>query len=278
MIKNYLLTGIAAMFAFQSFAQEITFPEMIQVEGGTFWMGNDYAKASSGISDESPEHKVTVNSFKMSKTEVTFELFDQFCDFTGWEKPSDGKNGRGKMPASNVSWKAAIFFCNWLSRSQGLDPYYNVQRDSTDIRVTSLNETANGYRLPTEAEWEYAARGGAKGKTYIYSGSNDYKEVAWCKVNSQLSPHEVGLKKPNELGIYDMTGNVWEWCWDLYDKAYYKNSPESNPMGSEKGTDRVYRGGNWTSNLDDLRLTSRQHNADNQASGGVGIRLVQNAN
>jgi formylglycine-generating enzyme required for sulfatase activity len=273
MIKNYLLTGLAAMFAFQSFAQDV--PEMVDIEGGSFWMGNDYTFKNAGISDESPEHKVTLSSFKLSKTEIPFDLFDLFCEATGWEKPSDGKNGRGKNPVNNVSWEAAVMFCNWLSRRERIDPYYNIQRDSVSFKVT-INETANGYRLPTEAEWEYAARGGANGKTYTFSGSNDYKQVAWCKMNSSLTPHEIGSKEPNELGIHDMSGNVWEWCWDLYDKNYYKVSPENNPMGAEKGTDRVYRGGNWTSTLEDLRMTARQHNAPNQASGGVGIRLAQN--
>ncbi len=274
MIKRYLLTaGLAAMFACQSFAQDG--PEMITVQGGAFLMGNDYASGVGGQgSDEGPQHKVTISSFKMSKTEVTFELFDQFCDATGHQRPSDGKNGRGKKPVTNVSWESAIKFCNWMSDNELIDKYYIIQSDSSAFKVT-INENSKGYRLPTEAEWEYAARGGEKRAKWAFSGSNDYKEVAWMKTNSSLTPHEVGLKKPNDLGIYDMSGNVWEWCWDFYDKSYYKNSPEQDPKGSDKGTDRVYRGGCWTSSQDDLRLTVRQHNTQNIPSGGVGIRLVQ---
>ena len=236
MIKNFLLTGIITLFALHGIAQEQ--PEMVSVPGGSFWMGNDYTYNTTGVSDEAPEHKVTIKSFKMAKTEVTFELYDIFCEATGYEKPSDGNKGRGNLPVTPIPG-------------------------------------SKGYRLPTEAEWEYAARGGEKGKTYSYSGSNDYNKVAWCKNNSQLTPHAVATKEPNELGIYDMTGNAWEWCYDFYDKAYYKKSPENDPQGPETGTDRVYRGGSWTSNPEDLRMTSRHSFSQNKEYGMIGIRLAQ---
>jgi len=275
MDKKFLLTGLAAMLAMQTYAQDTpTSVEMVTVQGGSFYMGNNYME-NAALSDEAPEHKVEINSFKMSKTEVTFDLFDLFCDATGWKKPKDASGRRGKIAVYNVSWEAAVMFCNWLSRCERLDQYYDIQRDSASFRVT-CNESAKGYRLPTEAEWEYAARGGKDGKPTVYSGSNDVKAVAWCKVNSQNSPHDVGKLAANEIGLFDMSGNVWEWCWDYYDKNYYKNSPASNPRGGDKGPDRVFRGGSWTSPTEDLRLTLRGHNASNQSSGGVGIRLAQN--
>lgn len=270
MIKRYLLTaGLAAVLACQSYAQDG--PEMVDIQGGTFKMGNNYA---SSTSDEGPQHKVELNSFRMSKTEVTFELFDLFCDATGHIKPSDGKYGRGKRPVTNVSWEAAVKFCNWLSDRENIDVYYKIMSDSSSFKV-EINPGSKGYRLPTEAEWEYAARGGQGGKVYSYSGSNDFKEVAWIRDNSGNTPREVGLKKPNDLGLYDMSGNVWEWCWDIYDRGYYSQSPEKNPLGPDKGTDRVYRGGSWKSGQDELRLTVRQHNTQNNPTGSVGIRLAQ---
>ncbi|MBQ5403042.1 MAG: SUMF1/EgtB/PvdO family nonheme iron enzyme [Bacteroidales bacterium] len=273
MIKNLLLTGLISLFAFQGFAQEK--PEMVSINGGSFWMGNDYTFNTYGASDEAPEHKVDIASFKMSKTEVTFELFDRFCDATGYAKPNDGNKGRGKLPVYNVSWEAAIMFCNWLSKTEHLDRYYEIKRDSTSFSVT-INENSKGYRLPTEAEWEYAARGGANAETFSYAGSNKPEEVAWYKDNSKGTPHEVATKQPNQLGLYDMSGNAWEWCYDRYDKNYYKNSPESNPRGPEKGTDRVFRGGGWTSNADDMRMTSRHSFSQNKEYGMIGIRLAQN--
>ena len=214
------MTGLVAVFAVQAYAQDaqenLMTPEMINVPGGTFEMGNNFTQ-NTAVSDEAPGHKVTVSSFKMSKHEVPFELFDLFCDATGWDKPKEIK-GRGKNPAVNVSWEAAIQFCNWLSSCNRIEPYYEVQSDSSSFRVT-CKENSKGYRLPTEAEWEYAARGGKDGKPTSFSGSHDPNLVAWYKANSGTAPHEIGKKQPNELGIYDMTGNVWEWCWDVYDKG-----------------------------------------------------------
>jgi formylglycine-generating enzyme required for sulfatase activity len=160
MNKKFLLTGLAALFAVQTFAQEPAV-EMVTVQGGQFYMGNNYME-NAALSDEAPEHKVTVKSFKMSKTEVPFDLFDLFCDATGWKKPKDASGRRGKIAVYNVSWEAAVMFCNWLSRCERLDQYYEIQRDSASFKVT-CNESAKGYRLPTEAEWEFAARGGKDG-------------------------------------------------------------------------------------------------------------------
>jgi len=245
-------------------------PEMVMVEGGEFDMGNDY----SGPDDEKPEHTVTLDDFYMSVYEITFEEYDLFCDAVGYDKSDDGGFGRGKLPVMNISWDDAVFYCNWLSSRNGYDKAYKIKNDSTGVFVT-VDFTANGYRLPTEAEWEYAARGGSKTKGFAYCGSNDPKEIAWYNVTSDGKPHEVGGKTSNELGIYDMSGNVWEWCWDYYDKNYYSESEANNPTGPEKGTGRIYRGGNFSTKLDFIRTTKRFSLPQTMESGMIGIRLVR---
>jgi len=256
-----LFTGI------YSFAQK---PEMVLVEGGEFFMGNDY----SDPTDEKPEHKVSLDDFYISVYEVTFEEYDLFCDATGYDYSDDGGFGRGKLPAMNVSWDDAVFYCNWLSGRHGYDKAYVIKNDSNGVFIT-VDFAANGYRLPTEAEWEYAARGGSKSGGFAYCGSNDPKEIAWYSANSDGKPQETGKKLPNELGIYDMSGNAWEWCWDYYDKDYYTPDPVNNPTGPEKGINRVYRGGNFSSKLDFTRITKRFSLPQTMESGMIGIRLVR---
>ncbi len=248
-------------------------PEMVFVEGGSFYMGNDYSDAL----DEKPEHKVTLSDFYIGKYEVTFDEFDLFCRSTGYPFPDDGGFGRGKLPVMNVSWEGAIKYCNWLSSRFGLDKVYELEIDSNGTYVKEVHWDANGYRLPTEAEWEYVAKGGSKSQGYAYCGSNDPNEVAWYAANSDGKPHEVGQKKPNELAVYDMLGNAWEWCWDYYDKDYYKKSPSENPHGPANGKTRVYRGGNFKSSIEYLRVTRRFSLSPNIAQGNIGIRLAQTA-
>lgn len=248
-------------------------PEMVAIEGGTFYMGNDY----SGIMDEKPEHKVTLKSFCLSKKEVTFAMFDAFCRATGHEFPDDGGFGRDSLPVMNVSWEAAIKFCNWMSTRFGLEKVYDYTVDSAgNLFIKNVNWNANGFRLPTEAEWEFAAKGGNKSQGFAYAGSNNLDEVAWYSKNSNGKPYPVGTKKPNELGIYDMLGNAWEWCWDYYDKDYYKKSPANDPKGPDKGSTRVYRGGNFNSDESFVRITRRFSLSPTVKTGMIGIRLAQN--
>ncbi len=249
------------------FAQK---PEMVKVDGGTFIMGNDYSQNG----DESPEHKVTLNSFLMGKYEVTFDDFDKFCRSTGFSKPDDARMGRGKNPVMNTSWESAVMYCNWLSKRNGFDRCYTIKRDSAVTKV-SCDFNANGYRLPTEAEWEYAAKGGNKSKGYSFSGSDNQDKVAWYYLNSGSRPHEVGKKEANELGLHDMSGNVREWCWDYYSKDYYGKSPEDNPTGPTSGHQRVYRGGGWTSKVDFLIMTLRSHMGPRKSHGNIGFRVVR---
>ncbi|MBN2890797.1 MAG: SUMF1/EgtB/PvdO family nonheme iron enzyme [Bacteroidales bacterium] len=241
-------------------------PEMVLVEGGTFIMGG----SGSGSMDEMPEHEVTVNDFYMAKYEVTFDDFDLFCQATGYKKLNDGNFGRGKLPAINICWKGAIFYCNWMSSRFNLDKVYDIKVDSSGLTILNINWDANGFRLPTEAEWEYAARGGKSGRNM-----GDLVEFAWFAENSDNMPHEVGTLKPNSLGIYDISGNAYEWCWDYYDPKYYSNSPKDNPKGPEKGKNRIYRGGYFNA-VEDFMIVSRRFNLEPTINDGqIGIRLVQ---
>ena len=221
----------------------------VHVAGGTFQMGSTDSEA---YSDESPVHSVTVDSFYMAETEVTFDQYDAYCTATGISKPDDRGWGRGSRPAIYVSWYDAVKYCNWLSEQEGLSKVYNISGTSV-----TWNQSANGYRLPTEAEWEYAARGGAQSNGYKYSGSNNLDEVGWYWDNSGSKTHPVKGKKANELGLYDMSGNVWEWCWDWYGSTYYSSSPGANPTGPSSGSNRVRRGGSWDGSARSLRVANR---------------------
>lgn len=211
-------------------------PAMIFVQGGRFQMGSD-----SGESNEMPVHPVILSDFYIGQYEVTYDEYDRFCETTRRKKPAGKGWGRGKHPVTNVSWLDAVEYCNWLSLQQGLKPAYRISGG----RVT-FSPNTKGYRLPTEAEWEYAARGGKKSRGYEYSGGNNANELAWFEGNSNGKPHKVGSqKKSNELNLYDMSGNVWEWCSEWYGEKYYASSPLNNPAGPGSGEYRVIRGGSW---------------------------------
>lgn len=187
--------------------------QMVFVQGGSFDMGSN-----NGLNDEKPVHRVTLSSFYIGKYEVTQAQWEMIMG----SNPSNFQ-GCDECPVEQISW-------------------YDVQ----DF-IKKLNQkTGKTYRLPTEAEWEYSAKGGSKSNGYTYSGSNVITNVAWYKENSNAQTHEAGQKQANELGIYDMTGNVWEWCSDWYDSNYYANSPTENPTGPTTGSGRVIRGGCWS--------------------------------
>ncbi len=217
---------------------DLNFVDIVFVQGGTFQMGGNE-------SDEKPIHSVTVGDFYIGKTEVTQAQWkavmgDNPSRFTG-----------GNNPVEQVRWHEAVEFCKKLSQKEGVS-----------------------YRLPTEAEWEYAARGGNASKGYEYSGSNNVGEVAEYDGNNDKSTKPVGGKEPNELGIYDMSGNIWEWCSDWYDSDYYKNSPSINPTGPSSGSDRVFRGGSWRYGATDCRVANRA-SADPDGFVNLGFRVVR---
>ena len=230
--------------------------DFVLVEGGTFSMG------STEYLDEGPVHEVTLNSFYMSKFEVTFAEYDEFCEDTGRSRTDDKGMGRGIKPAICISWYDAVEYCNWLSIKEGLQVVYTIEKSGEDSNNTNKKDNikwivtcdfnANGYRLPTEAEWEFAAKGGILSKGYKFSGSNDPDEVAWySSTNIDFRTRPVGQKKPNELGLFDMSGNVFEWCWDWYGEEYYEYSLSVNPKGPSSGSQRVMRGGS----IDDSGLS-----------------------
>lgn len=207
--------------------------EMVKVEAGKFTMGTkiDEAYASDDLNDESPAHQVTLTSnYFIGKTEVTQALWKAVMD----NNPSEFKGDN--LPVENVSWDDCMQF------------------------VSKLNSmTGKNFRLPTEAEWEFAAHGGSEGTRYQYSGSPTIGNVAWFDENSGACTHIVGTKQPNELGIYDMSGNVREWCFDWYDN--YDEYSQLNPTGPSNGCMRVCRGGSWADEAHDCRSTSRGDSA-----------------
>jgi formylglycine-generating enzyme required for sulfatase activity len=210
----------------------------------------------------------------MGKYEVTFDEYDAFCNATGLSKPKDENWGRGNRPVINVSWFDAIAYCNWLSDKENLPKAYDNNGNllDKDGRVTTDPSKVVGYRLPTEAEWEYAARGGNKSKGYKYSGSNTVGDVAWYNSNSGSKTQEVGKKLPNELGIHDMSGNVWEWCSDFY--ANYSSPEQTNPY-SNSGSGRVRRGGSWYSVATVVRVAYRSSDTPAYTDYGLGFRIAR---
>ena len=200
--------------------------EMVRVEGGTFRMGATSEQEENAYDSEKPVHSVTLSGYYIGKTEVTQVL---------WEAVMGSNPSRFKgdyLPVENVSW------------------------DDCQEFIRKLNSmTGQNFRLPTEAEWEFACRGGNNSRGYKYSGSNNLGSVAWYDGNSGNKTHPVGTKAPNELGIYDMSGNVWEWCADWY--GDYSSGAQTNPTGPYGGSNRVYRGGSWNYDVGRCRSSNR---------------------
>ena len=251
----------------------LTVPErMVLVEKGSFTMGDTWG---DGYSNEKPTHKVTFTyDFYIGKYETTFDEYDAFCNATGKSKPKDEGWGRGKRPVINVNWWDAIAYCNWLSEKERLPKAYDSNGNllDKDGRITTDITKVLGYRLPTEAEWEYVARGGNKSKGYKYSGSDNVGDVAWYSSNSGGKTQEVGTKAPNELGIYDMSGNVWEWCSDW--RGNYSSSAQTNPY-ENSGSDRVFRGGSWFSNATYVRVASCANGTPTSTYNSLGFRICR---
>ncbi|MBL7804635.1 MAG: SUMF1/EgtB/PvdO family nonheme iron enzyme, partial [Saprospiraceae bacterium] len=244
--------------------------DLVRIEGGTFLMGDQF-NDEPGNNAERPVHSVAVSTFYLDKTEVSFEAYDAFCLATGRDTlPAHGW-GRGRQPVFNVSWYDAVLYCNWRSTVDGYTPVYTI--DSSAVKPlpgenapplrwqVSADWTANGYRLPTEAEWEYAARaldgrGGAKirfatGADTISPASANYNPNAPEKPYYQPGPYRrrtVGANdmQANSLGLRHMSGNVWEWCWDWFNKSWYAQSEgAADPRGPDFGHFRICRGGSF---------------------------------
>ena len=251
----------------------LSYDDMVYVEGGTFLMGAQSSSSSSSnydsgaYSDESPVHSVTLSSYYIGKYEVTQQLWEYVMNYTG--------------TAADGSTMTAVATDPWLgsnpSSTYGKGNYYPAYfvsyNDIVDYFIPRLNKiTGKTFRLPTEAEWEYAARGGNQSKGYKYSGSNAIGDVAWYYGNASKTTHPVGTKSPNELGIYDMSGNVVEWCSDWY--GSYSSTAQTNPTGASSGSDRVVRGGNWNNDAHYCRVPNRSYYNPSYGLAIHGFRLL----
>jgi len=244
------LMVLVCLLSIQTKTQEVeerailNLPEMVFVPGGTFKMGS-----KTGGSDKRPVHLVTLNDFYIGKYELTQA---QWKAVMGDDSHLNYFEGCPDCPVDRVSWYNAMDFIDKLNALTG-----------------------EKYRLPTEAEWEFAARGGTQSRSFKYSGSDSTAEVAWRNDNAENRTHPVGRKQSNESGIYDMSGNVWEWCSDWYSDSYYAISPTQNPTGPVKGSQRVIRGGSWFQDSFGLNTSDRKAMNPEWRLGFVGFRLCR---
>ena len=234
--------------------------KMVYVQGGTFTMGCPYEDSKKGKSSEKPKHQVTVSDFLMGETEVTQALWEAVMGTTVREQrdkedPSKSIKGEGaSYPMFFVSWNEAVAFCKKLNEM-----------------LQSQLPLGCRFALPTEAQWEYAARGGNKSQHFQFAGSNTADDVAWHTSNSGDKVHPVRTKSPNELDLYDMSGNIYEWCTDWY--GSYRSSAQTNPKGLSSGSERVLRGGVWCWGNYDCLVYSRFSDSPGKRSSVYGFRL-----
>ena len=275
-------------------------PAMILVPAGSFQMGRD------GVA--TPIHTVNLDAFYIGKYEVThqevidvynwanqqgyvncssstvtnatgnqqelLDIYSIYCaiDWNGSQLVFGGspKASDIQCPCIEITWYGSVAYCNYLSLQQGLTPCY-------DLSDWSCDWSANGYRLPTEAEWEYSARGATNTPDYLYAGSDNIDEVAWYISNSSGHTHPVGQKDDNDIGTYDQSGNVYEWCWDWYDSSYYGSSPQDNPTGPSGGSYRVFRGGGWSYYASACEVAYRTYTTPSFSNYYLGFRLCRTA-
>jgi formylglycine-generating enzyme required for sulfatase activity len=266
-------------------------PEMVLAEGGSFSMG---ARDGNSYVAEEGIHRVELSGFFIAAREVRLAEFREFAGRTGYL--TDAERGAGAWilsggsfrlssgaswrdpgfvqsendPALCVSWNDAVEYCLYLSAVQGLPPAYA----RTDAGYLLLPEST-GYRLPTEAEWEYAARGGKKAAHSPYPGSGPIESLGWYLDDSGGRSHPVGALKPNALGLYDMCGNAWEWCQDYFSADYYLESPVQDPPGPASGLTRCARGGSWANRYRNCRLSQRYARPPGESYSYMGFRLAR---
>lgn len=286
------LIVVIMLFNGQLFAANRLNADMISVKGGTFIMGATEDKKAIARTYEFPAHEVTVDNFSISRYLVTVKQFSQFVEETGYL--TDAEKGTGildgetgfvgswvlvdgiSLAAKGVTWRCKYDGTPW-EENQTNYPVVHVSWNDANAYCEWLTHKNNRiYRLPTEAEWEYAAGGGRESADFLYSGSNVLNDVGWFLDNSADSLMPVGEKNPNELGIYDMSGLVWEWCNDYYD--LYTDEPQNNPVGPLTGENRVTRGGSVTRFQSECTILHRNYFLPYNRGGGVGFRVVSHSN
>lgn len=241
--KDQIRAAEVSASAIQTFTVGNVSFNMIRVEGGTFMMGATSEQEGDEYDDEKPVHQVTLSPYYIGETEVTQDLWEYIMG----DNPSIFKGE--KRPVDNVSW------------------------DDCQAFIKKLNElTDKQFRLPTEAEWEYAARGGSLSRCYKFAGSNLIQDVAWYSDNSNAQTHDVGNKMPNELGLYDMSGNVFEWCQDWYGE--YESGTIVNPSGASSGSYLINRGGSWNNQAYNCRVSDRLYDISSYRDNCSGFRLA----
>jgi len=255
----------------------VDFMEMVWIPAGSFTMGSPIREGNR-FDDEGPQHTVTLTGFYMGKYTVKQEQYQAVMGTnpSGFYMAVAGEDDE-KLPVERVTWYDAVEFCNKLSQLEGLTPVYTIsgRTPATGYPITNATVTAalttNGYRLPTEAQWEYACRAGTS--TAYYTGESIDNNTGWYNDNSTNTTHEVGKKPPNARGLYDMHGNVWEWCWDRF--GNYSSGAQTNPTGASSGLTRVTRGGSWYSSPQGVRSACR--NGDNPSGrfANLGFRVVR---
>jgi formylglycine-generating enzyme len=242
--------------------------EMVLIPAGSFTMGSRH-----GRDDEKPAHTVWIDSFLMDRHEVTQAEYEKLGRIEAFPNPSHFKGP--DLPVEQVTWPQAARFCNARSRLEGLRPCYDEDTAACDFQ-------ADGYRLPTEAEWEYACRAGTD-TDYSFGGeARQLGDHGWFADNAARKTHPVGQKKPNPWGLFDMHGNVAEWCQDVFARDYYQTSPARNPRGPADGKEYVLRGGSWKSPAEALRSSYRLGETPGfsdacLARDAIGFRCVRRA-
>ena len=267
----------------------------VLIPAGSFQMGS-----TEGYNENKPVHEVIITKpFYMGKFEITQAEYEKYCSYTGSSSPSSSYGDGDNYPAYFVSWYDALVYCNKRSIAEGLTPCYSINdstnpeewgelptawddplRDTWDAVECDWN--ANGYRLPTEAEWEYAARAGDNTVDSItYTGTSDvnkFGDYAWYYDNSNGTTHEVGTKLPNAFGLYDMSGNVYEWCWNWFTSEYDENTEGGdNPTGISAGSGRVLRGGCMISDSVNCAVSCRNNYDPDVRFSNLGFRVVRSA-
>lgn len=243
---RYLFSFLCLLSFFASHGQ--TYPKMVTVQDGTFIMGD------TTIEDATP-HKVSLSTFKISQTPVTVAQYRAYC-----------KEAGVKMPTQQPTWR-------WQNNHPMV--FVSAYR-AEDYAAWLAKKTGKKYRLPTEAEWEYAARGGRKNTGKKYAGSDSLDLTSWHSRNSKEQTQPVALKAPNELGIYDMSGNVWEWCADRFEEDYYLESELHNPKGPKSNTRfRSLRGGGWAGDHNFCHVAYRNAELAGMYNDNIGFRVVQ---